>query len=356
MKSLVTYTGMALIALGVSVIGQGRDANQLLADARQAMGGDKLAAVKTLTATGRTQRTNPRGETVEAEFEVALELPDRYLMRSVMMAMGNMTIYRHSGFNGGQVIDEIDRPPNLSGGGMVMVVRVAGPGGSAVDPEKMTPEQKTEFDRTRLLSNKKDFARLALGMFASPPAVYPLELAYAGEAESPDGKAEVIDIKGEGDFAARMFVDATTHLPLMLSWMDKEPLVMVMGGPAGPGGAGGVPAPGAPPAGGGGREAIAVGVGSGGAFYGGSGGGPASMSKEDREKFEKDLEARQKDAEAKRRTVEYRVFYADYQSVGGVMLPHRIQRSIDGKTNEEMIFESFKINPKIDAKRFQISK
>jgi len=162
MKSVVTCTGIALLTLGATVAGQGRDADQLLADARKAMGGDKLTAVKTLTATGRTQRTNPRGQTVENEFELALELPDRYLMRSVIMAMGNMSIYRNSGFNGGQVIEEVDRPPNLASGGMV-VVRMAGPGGSTVDPEKMTPEQKAEFDRTRLLSNKKEFARLTLG-------------------------------------------------------------------------------------------------------------------------------------------------------------------------------------------------
>ena len=54
--------------------------------------------------------------------------------------------------------------------------------------------------------------------------------------------------------------------------------------------------------------------------------------------------------------VEYRVFYTDYQSVGGVQLPHRIQKSIDGRTTEEMIFDSFKINPKIDAKKFEASK
>ena len=82
------------------------------------------------------------------------------------------------------------------------------------------------------------FARLALGMFAASPAAFPLEFTYAGEAESADGKADVIDVKGEGEFAVRLFVDQQTHLPLMLSWMDKEPLVMTMG-TGGPGRAGG---------------------------------------------------------------------------------------------------------------------
>ena len=77
----------------------------------------------------------------------------------------------------------------------------------------------------------------------------------------------------------------------------------------------------------------------------------AACRPEEREKFEKDLEARRKEAEAKRRTVEYRVYYADYQTVGGVLLPHRIQRSIDGKPTEEMIFDDVQGQPEDRRRR-----
>ncbi len=60
--------------------------------------------------------------------------------------------------------------------------------------------------------------------------------------------------------------------------------------------------------------------------------------------------------EAKRRTVEFRMYYADYQAVDGVMLPHRFQKSVDGKPAEEVVFESVKVNPKIDAKKFTVCK
>ena len=70
----------------------------------------------------------------------------------------------------------------------------------------------------------------------------------------------------------------------------------------------------------------------------------------------KDLDARRKEAEAKLRTVEYRIYYGDYKSVGGVQMPHTIQRSVDGKPTEEMIFDTVKVNPKIDAKKFQVAK
>jgi hypothetical protein len=333
-----TCLAVALVAGGALLAGQGRDASQLLAGARSALGGDKLAAVKTLTAVGRTLRANPNGTSVENEFEMAIELPDKYLMRSVMMAMGNMSIYRNTGFNGGQVIEEIDRPPSLTGG--TVMIRIAGPGGSPMDPEKMTAEQKA--DQRRLAGNRKEFAKLALGMFAASPAAYPLEFSDGGQAESADGKADVIDVKGEGGFAARLFIDAQTRLPLMLSWMDKEPLVLQMGpgGPPGPGGGG----------------AVTMAMSGGGGVAGGVPGGGTKLSPEDREKLMADLEAKRKDAEAKLRTVEYRVFYGDYKSVGGVQVPHRIQRSIDGKPTEEMIFDLIKINPKIDARKFQVSK
>lgn len=344
MRPMVKVAAIAVIAAQVVVAGQSKDAAQVMADARKALGGDKLAAVKTLSAEGRNLRTGPDGNTRESEFELSMELPDKYLMRSVLAAMGNMSIYRMTGFNGAQPIEEIDQPPNLAGGNVM--IRIAGPAGSSGDVASLTPEQKAEFDRMRLQQNRKEFARLALGMFAASPAAFPLEFTYAGEAESADGKADVIDVKGDGEFAVRLFVDQRTHLPLMLSWMDKEPLVMTMGS-GGPGRAGGP----------GGSTFVASGGGGGAAVHQtweSAGGQPPS--REEMEKRMKELEERRKEAEAKRRTVEYRVYYGDYQQVGGVLLPHKIQRSVDGRTTEEMVFDRLKVNPKIDAKKFQVSK
>jgi hypothetical protein len=341
MKRIFTYALAAAIAANAVVTAQGGDAEKVLADARAAMGGNKLAAVTSLAASGRVTRTGPDGSARENEFELTLQLPDKYLMRSVLAAMGPMSVYRNSGFNGGQLIEEIDQPPNLAAGNHIMV-RIAGPGGT-IDPDKMTPEQKAESDRLRVLTNKKDFTKLALGMFANSVPAYPVAFSYAGQAESQDGKADVIEVKGEGDFSARLFVDAQTHLPLMLSWMDKEPMMIQM--TAGPGGGQAV------------KQFSAGGGGGTTTMRQFSSEGGKEMSKEDRDKMLKQMEEARKEAEAKpRRTVEYRVYYSDYKSVSGAMLPHQIQRSVDGKTVEEMVFDSFKVNPKIDAKTFQPTK
>ena len=129
-----------------------------------------------------------------------------------------------------------------------------------------------------------------------------------------------------------LFIDTKTHLPLMLSWMAKEPM-QVMRQVSGPGGSQTVVA--------GGTTVKA----------------PAGkLTPEEQEKLTAQLMAQAKEADAKRRVVEYRLFYADYRSIDGVMLPFRLERSIDGKPAEEVTFDTVKVNPKLDAKKFAVSK
>lgn len=348
MRKVMNGLVVAILAVPALVIGQAGDVNKVLTDMKAALGGaDKVAAVKTLTAVGRTLRTNASGTTSENEFELAMELPDKYMMRTVVANMGNMSIYRNAGFNGDGLINLIDQPPSLSGGGgggvqMVMMgaggARLGGPGGAGAAP---TPEQKAQLDRTMVANNKRDFARLTLGMFGTSYAAFPVEFAYAGEAEAADGKAHVIDVKGPENFTARLFVDAKTSLPLMLSWMAPEPMApMTMSRGGGPGG-------GAP----------MVMSGGGTTFSGGGAqAGGRAPTEEELKKMMADAAARMKEAEATRKTVEYRVYYSNFRAVNGLKLPHTMQRSIDGKPTEEMTFESIKVNPKIDSKKFEITK
>src|SRR6185436_11622583 len=72
----------------------------------------------------------------------------------------------------------------------------------------------------------------------------------AGVAESPEGKADILETKEETGRVLRLFVDQATHLPLMVQYQDPKPMVMVAGGPGrgpgGPGGPGRGPGPGGP--------------------------------------------------------------------------------------------------------------
>ena len=122
------------------------DVKQVLADARAALGGDKkLDAVKTLAMTGQSVRTTPSGSTAGSDVEFAFALPDKFMRREAVVNMGNMSIYRMTGFNGDGLINEMDQPPQLgAGGGQVVMFRMAGPGGIVTGPgsPQLTPEQQ----------------------------------------------------------------------------------------------------------------------------------------------------------------------------------------------------------------------
>src|SRR5438552_10540509 len=139
---------------------QALDAAGVLAAARTAMGGEgKLAAVKTVVATGRTRQL--RGNNlVPIVFEINCELPDKYVRRDEFPAQDtDVTV---SGFRGDDAI--------------VFPEPGAGRGGPP-------PAQ-------RLATAKQDFARLMLGAFASSYPSFPLTFKYAAEGEAPEGKAD----------------------------------------------------------------------------------------------------------------------------------------------------------------------
>jgi hypothetical protein len=318
------------------VVGQGQDIAKILGDVRKALGADK-GDIKTLAVVGRSQRSRSDGTSAESDFEMFMELPDKFMKRDVVAAMGPTSIYRMSGFNGEGLINEVDTPPSLSAGGGMMIRMAPGPGG-AMPGQQQTPEQAAEARKKQLVTAKQDFARIALGLFANSVSAYPVELTYGGEAESADGKAYVVNVKGDGNFTAKLFIDTRTNLPLMLSWMDKEPLQVTMG-------------PGA-----GGQRIGGGGAGGGGSVVMSGGGHQITGSPADIEHMQKQMEERIKEAEAKRRTVEYRLFYGDYKTFNGVKVPTRIQRMIDGTPSDEMTFDRVQVNGKIDPKKFTPTK
>lgn len=313
------------------------DAGAVLAAARQALGGEKkLAAVKTLVTTGRTRQV--RGDNlVPIEFEIYVELPDKYVRKDEVPAQesGPTTV----GFNGDNLVQ---LPPQVAPPGR--------PGG----PPPPTPEQLDAGRRARVAGVKQDFARLMLGLFAGSFASYPLTFTYAGQAEAPQGMADVLDVKGPANLAMRLFVYRDTHLPVMVTWQggppagpDRGPGPGAGGGRGGPGpatgsatAAGPPPAPG--PAAGPGPAPAAPGTRRGaapGAAPGPTVGPPAGQP-----------------ARGPAPPPENRLYFADYRDVDGLKWPFRLRRAVGPDTIEETTFDRFRTNTKIDPKRFEGSK
>jgi hypothetical protein len=205
------------------------------------------------------------------------------------------------------------------------------PGGAAPAPGALSPELPPDPRNARVTTLKQDFVRLTLGMFASSSSSYPVTFTQIGQAEAPQGKADILEVKGSGAFVLKLFIHTETHLPIMVSWTipATNAVLAAPGQPAPenlPPGSIVVQAPAPPPA--------------------------ATASKEDQAQYAKDLQALRRQALAGK-LVEHRLYYADYCDIGnGVRFPFRLRRAIAGDTVEETRFDRFTINRRIDPKRF----
>jgi len=289
-------------------------ANQILAAARTALGGPKLAAIKTLVANGRTKRV--RGNNlVPIEFEINIELPDKYLRKDESPA--EETDPTSSGFNSTMLI-QLPVPPT--------------PQARAGGPPAPTQAQLDAQKSARVTTLKQDFVRFALGMFVDSFETYPLTFAYAAQAEAPQGKADVLDVRGAGNFLLKFYIYQGTHLPIMVSWTlpPTNVIVTVPGQPA--------PASVAP----------------GAVVVNGPAAPAANAAQADKDAYAKEVLALRQKAQAT--PVEHRIYYADYRDVDGVQLPFRLRRAIGTDTTEETTFDRFRINTKIDPKKFESAK
>ena len=185
--------------------------------------------------------------------------------------------------------------------------------------------------RARLQSVKQDYARLALGLFANAPA-YPLTFSYAAVAEAPQGRADVLDVKGEGNFAARLFIHSETRLPIMVTWTTPPTNVIVT-------------VPGQPP-----PATVAPGA----VVVAGPPAPAKDAPKEEMDKYSKEVLAIR--AKAQAAPVENRMYFADYRDVDGRKLPFRIRRAIGTETTEETTFDRYRVNAKIDPRKFDAVK
>jgi hypothetical protein len=288
-------------------------AAEILKATRQALGGDKLAGVKTMMAAGRTRRV--RGNNlVPIEFQIDFELPDKFLRRDESPA--EETDPTSTGFSGSDLIQ-------------LPVASVAPPRAGGAAP---TPAQLEAQRNARLNTVKQDFVRFALGIFADTFATFPLTFSFAAQAEAPQGKADVLNVTGAGGLMLRFFINSETKLPVMISWNSPPTSVIVT-------------TPGQPP-----PQSVAAGA----VVVAGPAAPPATATAEEKAAHAKDVQGIRQKAQAT--PVENRIYYADYKEVDGIRLPFRLRRSIGADTTEETIFDRFRINVAIPAQRFAVQK
>jgi outer membrane lipoprotein-sorting protein len=318
------------VAPGGRVLAQATEDPQkgaaLMAEARKAIGGeDKLRAVKTLQSKGVYKRT-AGNNTQEGDVEVLIELPNKYRRNELSGFAGGPTQERVEALNGDEVWDL-----NAAGGGFGGFGRFGrggggdfgggrrgdggaggglrgqgGQGAQAGQPGQggrgaTDPERLKEFQRRQ---RQTELARLTLMWLLTTDQ----PVVWVGTAQSPEGNADVLEVKAQDGPSTRIFLDQSTHMPLMMTTQGG-------GGRGGFNRRGGGPDGGAPP--------VAAPQ-ADGPRRGGAGGQPITIE----------------------------THLSDYKAVSGIKLPHLITRGVNGQTNEEWEIKSFKINPSLKGNTF----
>ena len=352
---LVCAAAAALAMATVGNIGAGAQTldtakgASLMADARKAIGGeDKLAAVKRVQANGTFKRA-AGNNTLEGDFDISIESPDKYRLHEESGTAGGPIAERTQILNGNDVIDDVSgtnggffpggggrggfrggggggggrdggggggfgdgRRGRFGDGGNNSGQNPAGPaaGGQAQGQPQIDPERLREAQRRQ---RQTDLSRYLLAWLLSTdqPA------AWIGTAQSPDGNADVLQVTPQNGVPMRLFLDTSTHMPLMITWE----------------------------AGGGGR----FGFGGGGGRRGDAApaGAPA-----DNPAAAGDQGARQGGRRGGGQPITNELHLSEYKAVSGIKLPHLITRSVNGQTAEEMTVKSYKINPNFKANTF----
>jgi hypothetical protein len=299
-----TLGRLGVLAALVAAMGTGARADEKAAEimkqTRAALGGEaKLQALGSLSLSGTYRRVLGERE-LSGDITLDFLLPDRFKRTDVMdlpTGMAGPAIV--TALNGAEAWRDV-----VGGGGHMIMIR---PGPAGGDPAA---------DRRAI---RGEYLRLLLGFLPFAATVPDLEFSYAGKAEAEDGEAHIIDVKGENDFAARLFIDAKTSLPLMISYQGVEPRVRMQ-------------------------------------TMQGSGPPPS------REEMEKRMEEERKKAEAQGRTepppsrVEMQLRFEDHRKVEGLTLPHRVSLTVKGNVTEEWELAKVKVNPALEPADFEKKK
>jgi H/ACA ribonucleoprotein complex subunit 1 len=350
--------GLLLLSLGASVSAQTEDTAKgasLLAEARKALGGeDKLVAVKRLQVKGEMRR-GQGNNTLEGDTEVFLELPDKFRRNeSLSIGPGLGGIDRVEVLNGNEIWDQNSGGGGRFGrggggfgggggdfggrGGDFGGFRRGGGGqqnGGADQPQGIDPERLKEL---QLRNRRQEVARLLLAFLLTTDS----PVAWVGTAQSPEGTADVLEVKSADGPTTRLFLESMTHMPLMMTWSGGNQ----RGGRGGQGGGGfrgrgdGAPQNGAAPQGGAPQGAPQGGAAEPAAPPAAPQGGAAVDP----------AQGRRGRAGGAPATLEMHL--SDYKVVNGVKLPHLITRGTNGQTAEEWTIKSYKINPNFKGNTF----
>ncbi|HEY0432137.1 MAG TPA: hypothetical protein VGC61_09970 [Pyrinomonadaceae bacterium] len=298
MRNLLLLLSLVLLSTSVTLANDDARAQEILKQARQAIGGDEqLQKIQGLEIKGQYRRTFGDRQ-MGGDREISILLPNKYLVEDAMNAGGLSTaMINMRALNGDKAWS------GNSGGGGGMIFRMSGPGGQQISPEQMEAMQRRMY--------VAEFSRYLLAMILTPPASLAVEYKYAGESDVEDVQTDVIEVSGPENFSVRVFLDKKSHIPLLLSYRGPKPRIMTMT-----------------------RQA----------------GSKSEDVAKAREEAEKKMHA---EAPAAPEEVDFYIRLTDHRKVGGLMLPHKLTFLTENEVSEEFEISKYQLNPQFKADRFE---
>jgi hypothetical protein len=211
MKAVLLCAAIAL------PLGAQPTAHDILAAARAALGG-KITAIQSISVWGPDQRSGGA-----SEVALSMELTGKFLREQTSLANGGQITKMGLSEDGvgsvGGGMPGDDGGPALGlnvaeglNGADYWVKNAAGPMTASNTPEAAAAARKHAF--------LESFARYAIAFTLAPPVNFPVAFTYAGQVEAPGGMADAIEGKGPDGFLIHLFIDAKTHVPLMMNYLN----------------------------------------------------------------------------------------------------------------------------------------
>jgi hypothetical protein len=259
------------------------DAAATIRRARVALGGDRaLNSIRTLRASGRWTRQDPLIARAGTR-ELVCELPARCVRVDTSRNGGTLETTTIRGFDGDAVVRQL-------------II-----GGSSTPPPGVIDTGPAPNVAAQGPAIKLEFARLLLGILASPAGASRLEFTASAPTQIGGRSADAIAVRGTG-FFGQWVIDGASHLPVMVSWQAKSP---------------------AQPA-------------------------PKTLT---RGAIRPPSQLPQTPDPGPDRA-EFRVLFSDYRKVGNVRLPFKIDQSVNGEIVEHLEFDQYRLNQPVDPALF----
>jgi outer membrane lipoprotein-sorting protein len=194
-------------------------ADEILRQARLAMGGTKLAAVESLSVSGEAVNNG----SITSDVTLSIQLPDKFLREQTVQLAASM---------GAGISPE-------------MAAQVGSPtvvdclnGDEQWSDIRMSADSQIEsamIERaagSMLSSRRQDlrgtFTRYLLALLLADRPSFPMQFAVVDQTPTPDGgTAYALEGKGPGDFAIRLFIDSKTYLPMMMAHVSGDTVTQI---------------------------------------------------------------------------------------------------------------------------------